>query len=115
MTGNGVMHNGTTVQDRYGSSLDRIIVCEILCNIEFELLKSIMEFDLIQVGDRVGVMRQLCGTLHFYINGIDQGPATTNVPENVYGVIGKLLLYRCCKGLLKVSETCRSIDFVFAP
>ncbi|XP_077301800.1 neuralized E3 ubiquitin protein ligase 4 [Arctopsyche grandis] len=64
MTGNGVMHNGTTVQDRYGSSLDRIIV-----------------------GDRVGVVRQSCGTLHFYINGVDQGPATAGVPENVYGVI----------------------------
>lgn len=40
-----------------------------------------------QVGDRVAVMRKGDGTLHFYVNGIDQGPAASNVPANVYGVI----------------------------
>lgn len=64
MTGNGVMHNGTTVIELYGQNLDRL-----------------------QVGDRVGVMRKPCGTLHFWVNGIDQGAAATGVPERVYGVI----------------------------
>lgn len=27
------------------------------------------------------------GTLHFYVNGIDQGQGATGVPPNVYGVI----------------------------
>ena len=40
-----------------------------------------------QVGDRVGVKRLRNGTLHFYVNGIDQGAAATNVPNSVYGVI----------------------------
>ncbi|EDV96611.1 neuralized-like protein 4 [Drosophila grimshawi] len=64
MTGNGVMQNGVTVIEQYGQNLDRL-----------------------QVGDRVGVVRKDDGTLHFWVNGIDQGPAATNVPERVYGVI----------------------------
>ncbi|XP_055383561.1 neuralized-like protein 4 isoform X2 [Condylostylus longicornis] len=64
MTGNGVMHNGTTVIEQYGQNLDRL-----------------------QVGDRVGVVRKDDGTLHFWVNGVDQGAAATNVPEKVYGVI----------------------------
>lgn len=68
MTGNGVMHNGTTVIEQYGQNLDRL-----------------------QAGDRVGVVRKDNGTLHFWVNGVDQGPAATNIPEKVYGVIGKRL------------------------
>ncbi|KAL4221121.1 Neuralized-like protein 4 [Mactra antiquata] len=64
MTGNGVMYNGTTVMDDYGQNLDRL-----------------------KAGDRVGVVRKDSGTVHFFVNGIDQGSAASNVPENVYGVI----------------------------
>ncbi|KAG7212691.1 hypothetical protein KM043_012968 [Ampulex compressa] len=64
MTGNGVMHNGTTMIDQYGQNLDRL-----------------------QVGDRVGVMRKDNSTLHFYVNGVDQGAAAMSIPERVYGVI----------------------------
>ncbi|XP_049944445.1 neuralized-like protein 4 [Schistocerca serialis cubense] len=64
MTGNGVMHNGSTVIHEYGQNLDRL-----------------------QVGDRVGVMRTEEGTLHFFVNGVDQGSAGAGVPEQVYGVI----------------------------
>ncbi|XP_066581043.1 neuralized-like protein 4 [Prorops nasuta] len=64
MTGNGVMHNGITMINHYGQNLDRL-----------------------QVGDRVGVMRKDNATLHFYINGADQGAAAINVPERIYGVI----------------------------
>ncbi|XP_030373282.1 neuralized-like protein 4 [Scaptodrosophila lebanonensis] len=63
MTGNGIMQNGVTIIEQYGQNLDRL-----------------------QVGDRVGVVRKDDGTLHFWVNGVDQGPATT-VPERVYGVI----------------------------
>lgn len=65
MTGNGVMTNGTTVIEQYGQNLDRL-----------------------QVGDRVGVVRKDDGSLHFFVNGVDQGIAASNVPEKVYGVIG---------------------------
>lgn len=64
MTGNGVMHNGITILDDYGTSLDR------LC-----------------FGDRVGVMRRANGILHFYVNGEDQGAASAHIPANVYGVV----------------------------
>lgn len=64
MTGNGVMHNGTTIIEQYGQNLDKL-----------------------HVGDRVGVMRKENATLHFYVNGVDQGAAAMSVPERVYGVI----------------------------
>ncbi|OWK50327.1 Neuralized-like protein 4 [Lonchura striata] len=64
MTGNGVMHNGTTVLDEYGHNLDRL-----------------------KAGDTVGVVRRDDGTLHFFVNGVPQGPAAWNVPPNVYAVV----------------------------
>jgi len=64
MTGNGIMHNGTSILDEYGISLDRL-----------------------KVEDRVGVLRKENGNLHFFVNGHDQGCAATEVPPNVFGVI----------------------------
>ena len=58
------MHNGTTVIDDYGINLDKL-----------------------KVGDRVAVVRKESGTVHFFVNSEDQGPAANNVPECVYGVI----------------------------
>ncbi|KAK7032339.1 Neuralized-like protein 4 [Halocaridina rubra] len=64
MTGNGVMHNGTTIIDDYGLNLDRL-----------------------KVGDRVGVLRKDNGALYFFVNGVEQGLAANNVPERVFGVV----------------------------
>ncbi|KAF2354220.1 Transposase Tc1-like [Trinorchestia longiramus] len=65
MTGDGgVKHNGTTIINEYGLNLDRL-----------------------QVGDRAGVVRHADGSLHFFINGADQGVAASGVPETVYGVV----------------------------
>ncbi|ERL95247.1 hypothetical protein D910_12514 [Dendroctonus ponderosae] len=64
MTGSGIMHNGTIIQEQYGVNLDRL-----------------------QVGDRVGLVRKENGQLHFFVNGVDQGSAANNVPEKLYGVI----------------------------
>ncbi|KAK5646861.1 hypothetical protein RI129_005325 [Pyrocoelia pectoralis] len=64
MTGSGIVHNGTTVLEQYGVNLDRL-----------------------QVGDRVGVVRKESSLLHFFVNGVDQGTAATNVADRVYGVI----------------------------
>ncbi|KAG8187410.1 hypothetical protein JTE90_009486 [Oedothorax gibbosus] len=64
MTGNGIMYNGTTVSDEYGYNLDKL-----------------------KAGDKIGLVVYEDGKLHFFVNGIDQGLAASNVPNNVYGVI----------------------------
>lgn len=69
MTGSGIMHNGTIILEQYGVNLDRL-----------------------KVGDRVGVLRKENGLLHFFVNGVDQGSAASNVPERVFGVIGEFYL-----------------------
>ncbi|XP_034839202.1 neuralized-like protein 4 isoform X1 [Maniola hyperantus] len=38
-------------------------------------------------GDTVGVMRKDMGILHFFVNGVDQGPAAFNIPEHMFGII----------------------------
>uniref|UniRef100_A0A0A9ZGY0 Neuralized-like protein 4 n=3 Tax=Lygus hesperus TaxID=30085 RepID=A0A0A9ZGY0_LYGHE len=63
MTGNGVMHNGTSVMDEYGQNLDKL-----------------------QAGDRVGVVIREGGSLHFLVNGEDQGEAGTGLPPKLHGV-----------------------------
>ncbi len=42
---------------------------------------------MLQEGDRVGCLRKDNGTVHFFVNGVDQGPAASSVPADVYGVI----------------------------
>ncbi|XP_046397115.1 neuralized-like protein 4 isoform X1 [Ischnura elegans] len=39
-----------------------------------------------KVGETIGVMKRDNGSLHFFVNGIDQGPAISNAPSVVYGV-----------------------------
>ncbi|XP_046396931.1 neuralized-like protein 4 [Ischnura elegans] len=43
--------------------------------------------DDLNVGDRAAVKRTNTGALHFYYNGVDQGPAFSNIPHPVYGVV----------------------------
>ena len=39
-------------------------------------------------GDRIGMVRKgETGSLHFYINGLDQGVAATRVPSQMWGVV----------------------------
>ncbi|CAL1286035.1 unnamed protein product [Larinioides sclopetarius] len=64
MNRNGVMYNGTTITDDYGYDLDKL-----------------------KAGDKIGLIVYEDGSLHFFVNGIDQGLAATNIPSNVYGVI----------------------------
>lgn len=35
----------------------------------------------------MGVVRREDGTLHFFVNGMTQGPAAWNVPPGVYAVV----------------------------
>ncbi|XP_046397061.1 neuralized-like protein 4 [Ischnura elegans] len=39
-----------------------------------------------KVGETIGVMKRSNGSLHFFVNGVDQGPATTIAPSTLYGV-----------------------------
>ncbi|XP_046396419.1 neuralized-like protein 4 [Ischnura elegans] len=56
--------NGSLAIKEYGKSLDALVV-----------------------GDRVGMMRSSAGNLHFFVNGVDQGPAASNVPARIYAVL----------------------------
>ena len=39
-------------------------------------------------GDRIGMVRKgETGSLHFFINGLDQGVAATRVPSQIWGVV----------------------------
>jgi len=46
-----------------------------------------LNLDKIIVGSVVGVMRHSNGSLHYFLDGVHQGIACTNVPANVYPVI----------------------------
>lgn len=65
MSGCGILTNGKGTRRQYG---------------EFNL-------DELRAGDRVGMMRKSNGNLHYYINGQDQGVASTRVAQTLWGVI----------------------------
>ena len=56
--------------------------------------------------DRVGVLRTSSGALHFFVNGIDQGPAATNIPSKVYAVID---MYGKCAQVTIMDDNNRDI------
>lgn len=66
MSGCGILTNGKGTRREYGQ-----------CNLD-ELVEA----------DRIGLIRQANGELHFYVNGRDQGVAASNVPSPVWGVVG---------------------------
>ena len=64
LSGSAVMQDGQTIRNGFSCDLDSLTV-----------------------GSRLGMMRHLDGSLHYTINGQDQGMACENVPPNVYAVI----------------------------
>lgn len=64
MSGRSVLKDGQSINEEYGRDLDRLTV-----------------------GDRVGVMRTSQNELHFYVNGISQGVAASNIPSRVFAVV----------------------------
>lgn len=46
-----------------------------------------LNLDAVQVGMVVGMMRHIDGSLHFYLDGVDQGEACSSVPSVIYPVI----------------------------
>lgn len=53
----------------------------------FLLFFTFPVFSTPQAGDTVGVVRKEDGSLHFFVNGVAQGPAAWNVPPSVYAVV----------------------------
>lgn len=51
--------------------------------------RIIMIYEILsfKVGDRIGLVRKRNGDLHYYINGLDQGVAVSNLPSKVWGVV----------------------------
>jgi len=45
-----------------------------------------LHLDLLTPGNRVGIMVNNAGELHYYLNGHDQGCAFTNIPEGMMGI-----------------------------
>ncbi|XP_047543867.1 neuralized-like protein 4 isoform X1 [Vanessa atalanta] len=64
MTGEDVIRDATIIIPQYVRNLNRLVE-----------------------GDTVGVMRKDMGILHFFVNGVDQGPAAFNIPEHVFGIV----------------------------
>ena len=42
-----------------------------------------LDLDSLVVGSHIGMMRASDGTLHFYLNGEDQGVACTDIPTGM--------------------------------
>lgn len=66
MSGCGILVNGKGTRREYGDH----------------------NLDDLKVGDRIGLRRKSSGVLHYYINGIDQKEAASNIaPAKVWGVV----------------------------
>jgi len=65
MSGRGILANGKGIRREYGN----------------------FNLDDLKVGDRIGLIRKRNGDLHYYINGLDQGVAVSNLPSKVWGVV----------------------------
>jgi len=64
LSGSTVMRDGVTLRNNYSCDLDKLIE-----------------------GNRIGMMRCSDSSLHYFLDGVDQGPACTGLPPNVYPVI----------------------------
>ena len=92
MSGCGILTNGKGTRREYGEyNLDElsvsvtIIILDATSDSDTLLLDTVLL--LLQEGDRIGLMRKSNANLHYYINGIDQGVAATNVQPTVFGVV----------------------------
>lgn len=46
-----------------------------------------MFYSILKEGDRIGILKKSCGSLHFFINGTDLGEAVNDLPVVVYGAV----------------------------
>ena len=66
--------------------------CDSVKNVVLKLsfFREYGDFNLDELceGDRIGMVRKgETGSLHFFINGLDQGVAATRVPSQIWGVV----------------------------
>lgn len=78
LSGSTIMRDGVTIRNNYSCDLDKLVI-----------------------GNRLGMMRFADNSLHFYLDGVDQGPAFNDLPAQVYPVID---LYGQCAQVLKFSQ-----------
>ena len=57
-----------------------------------------LDLDTVNIGAVVGMKRHSDGSLHYYLDGVDQGEACTGLPTSVYPVID---LYGQCAQVSK--------------
>ena len=77
MSGKTVLKDGSSLLKDYGQDLDEL-----------------------NEGDIIGVQRQTDNSLHFYVNGVNQGIAARTIPSNVYAVVdvyGKCVEVSACQ------------------
>lgn len=72
LSGSTVMRDGVTLRNNYACDLDKLVE-----------------------NNRIGIMRHPDASLHYYLDGIDQGVACTGLPPHVYPVID--LYGRCAQ------------------
>lgn len=81
LSGSNVMRDGLILRNNYTCDLDKLLE-----------------------GNRIGMMRCSDSSLHYYLDGVDQGPACTGVPPYVYPVIE---LYGQCVQVCQMIYFCK--------
>lgn len=86
LSGSSVMKDGLTLKSGYPCDLDTLPIGSRIGKFGYITLPVSCQ-KIINKSFCLGLMRQSDSTLHYYINGVDQGPACDNVPRDVHGVI----------------------------
>ncbi len=75
-----------------------------------------LNLDVVQVGMVIGIMRHSDGSLHYYLDGVDQGEACSQIPEVVYPAID---LYGQCVQVsvlfIRILEVMKTLHEILNP
>ena len=81
MSGNSILKDGRSIHENYGA----------------------VDLDKLDEADRVGVVRTAQGDLVFFVNGISQSVAASELPDKVWAVID---LYGKCAQVTLTTDNC---------
>ena len=81
MSGNSILKDGRSIHENYGT----------------------VDLDKLDEGDRVGVIRTTHGDLVFFVNGVSQSVAASDLPEKVWAVVD---LYGKCAQVTLTTDNC---------
>ena len=81
MSGNSILKDGRSIHENYGT----------------------VDLDKLEEGDRVGVIRTTHGDLVFFVNGVSQSVAASDLPEKVWAVVD---LYGKCAQVTLTTDNC---------